>query len=50
MRICQEYVALNRFTIAEELLKNYFNDCQVQLSTGGKLRIKQKGKYNIKTE
>lgn len=50
MRICQEYAALNRFTIAEELLKNYFNDCQVQLSTGGKLRIKQKGKYNIKTE
>lgn len=50
MRICQEYAALNRFTIAEELLKNYFNDCQVQLSTGGKLKIKQKGKYNIKTE
>lgn len=50
MRICQKYAALNRFTIAEELIKNYFNDCQVQLSTGGKLRIKQKGKYNIKTE
>lgn len=50
MRICQKYAALNRFTIAEELLKNYFNDCQVQLSTGGKLKIKQKGKYNIKTE
>ena len=50
MRICQKYAALNRFTIAEELIKNYFNDCQVQLSTGGKLKIKQKGKYNIKTE
>ena len=50
MRICQRYAALNRFTIAEELIKNYFNDCQVQLSTGGTLRIKQKGKYNIKTE
>jgi len=50
MRICQKYAALNRFTIAEELIKNYFNDCQVQLSTSGKLRIKQKGKYNIKTE
>lgn len=50
MRICQRYAALNRFTIAEELIKNYFNDCQVQLSTGGKLKIKQKGKYNIKTE
>lgn len=50
MRICQEYAALNRFTIGEELIKNYFNDCQVQLSSGGKLKIKQKGKYNIKTE
>lgn len=50
MKICQRYAALNRFTIAEELIKNYFNDCQVQLSTGGKLKIKQKGKYNIKTE
>lgn len=50
MRICQKYAALNRFTIAEELIKNYFNDCQVQLSTGGTLKIKQKGKYNIKTE
>lgn len=50
MRICQRYAALNRFTIAEELLKNYFNDCQIQLSTGGTFKIKQKGKYNIKTE
>lgn len=50
MRICQKYAALNRFTIAEELIKNYFSDCQVQFSSGGKLKIKQKGKYNIKTE
>lgn len=50
MKICQKYAALNRFTIAEEILKNLFNDCNVQLSTGGKIRIKQKGKYNIKEE
>lgn len=50
MKICQEYAALNRFTIAKEILTNYFNDCQVQLSSGGTLKIKQKGKYNIKTE
>ncbi len=50
MKICQRYAALNRFIIAEELIKNYFKDCQVQLSTGGKFKLKQKGKYNIKTE
>ena len=50
MKICQRYAALNRFTIAKEILENYFNDCQIQLSTGGKIRIKQKGKYNIKEE
>ena len=50
MKICQKYAALNRFIIAKEILENYFNDCQVQLSTGGKIRIKQKGKYNIKEE
>lgn len=50
MRICQKYAALNRFIIAKEILINYFDNCQIQLSTGGKIRIKQKGKYNIKEE
>ena len=34
----------------EELIKNYFKDCKVQLSSTGKFKLKQKGKYNIKTE
>ena len=50
MRICQRFAELNRFIIAKELLENYFNDCKINLSSGGSFKLKQKGKYNIKTE
>ena len=47
MYIVQEYAALNRFLIAKIIVENLFDDCNVRLSSGGSIKIKQKGKYNI---
>ena len=50
MVICQRFAWLNRLWIARIILENYFDDCNVRISTGGSVKIKQKGKYDIKTE
>lgn len=47
---CQRFAWLNRMWIARLILENYFDDCTVRISTGGSVKIKQKGKYDIKTE
>lgn len=50
MRVCQEYAKLNRYYIARFILENLFNDCNVNVSYNGRVKIKQKGKYDIKTQ
>jgi len=43
MQIAQEYASLNRISIAEQILKNYFYPADVHISTGLKVKIKEKG-------
>lgn len=50
MRITQEFAALNRFIIADSILRELFSDCKFQLTSTGKIRIKQKGRYDVKEE
>lgn len=48
--ICQQFAALNRFTIAKNILETYFKDCKVRLSYGGSFKLVLKGKYNTKSQ
>lgn len=50
MRITQKFAALNRFTIADTILSELFNDCKLQFTSTGRIKIKQKGRYDVKEE
>jgi len=49
VQICQEYATLNRWAMANEILKHYFYPMSVSLSTTLKFKVKEKG-FKVSTE
>ena len=49
MKICQAYALYNRWAIANEILKHYFYQLDVKLTSSHKLKVKGKG-FKISTE